>query len=95
MVGYYDFMPDRQFKSEGYRLEELVRSSLGLSAIKPLIMRLMQGPSHKENSTSRRQYYLTSISDFCGPVAHEEIMRNAAKLQGCPVIGPWSLDGRR
>jgi len=58
MVGYYDFMPDRQFKSEGYRLEEL-------------------GPSHKEN------------------MAHEEIMRNAAKLQGCPVIGPWSLDGRR
>ncbi|KAF8197139.1 hypothetical protein BJ912DRAFT_954913 [Pholiota molesta] len=26
---------------------------------------------------------------------HEEIMRNAAKLQGCPVAGPWSLDGRK
>jgi len=26
MVGYYDFLPDRQFKNEGYRLEELVRS---------------------------------------------------------------------
>ena len=26
MVGYYDFPPGRQFKSEGYRLEELVSS---------------------------------------------------------------------
>jgi len=58
MVGYYDYMPDRRFKSEGYRLEEM-------------------GPSHKEH------------------MAHEEIMNNAAKLQGCPVTGPWSLDGRR
>lgn len=26
MVGYYDFLPSRQFKSEGYRIEELVSS---------------------------------------------------------------------
>ena len=55
MVGYYDFLPDRQFKSEGYRLEELVR--FPHERVFPLdiwltIMRLMQGPSHKENSTS-------------------------------------------
>ncbi|KAF9476143.1 hypothetical protein BDN70DRAFT_935289 [Pholiota conissans] len=26
---------------------------------------------------------------------HEEVMRNAAKLQGCPVTGPWSSEGRK
>ncbi|KIJ98542.1 hypothetical protein K443DRAFT_680660 [Laccaria amethystina LaAM-08-1] len=26
--------------------------------------------------------------------AHEEVMQNAAELQGCPVAGPWSLEGR-
>ncbi|KAF9476142.1 hypothetical protein BDN70DRAFT_882785 [Pholiota conissans] len=26
---------------------------------------------------------------------HEEVMQNAAKLQGCPITGPWSLDGRK
>ena len=25
MVGYYDYLPARQYKSEGYRLEEMVR----------------------------------------------------------------------
>jgi hypothetical protein len=27
MVGYYDFLPSSEFKSEGFRLEELVRFS--------------------------------------------------------------------
>ncbi|KAF8151753.1 hypothetical protein B0H34DRAFT_139014 [Crassisporium funariophilum] len=27
--------------------------------------------------------------------AHEEIMRKAAELQGCPIVGPWSLEGRK
>ncbi|CAA7271256.1 unnamed protein product [Cyclocybe aegerita] len=27
--------------------------------------------------------------------AHEEVMKSAAELQGCPVAGPWSLEGRR
>jgi len=58
MVGYYDYLPDRQYKSEGYRLEEL-------------------GPSEKEN------------------MAHEQIMKDAEDLLGCPITGPWSLKGKR
>jgi len=58
MVGYYDFLPSRQFKSEGYRIEEL-------------------GPIPFEQS------------------AHEKIMDDAAVLLGCPVAGPWSLNGGR
>ena len=27
--------------------------------------------------------------------AHEEIMRKAAELQGCPITGPWSMEGRK
>ncbi|CAA7271254.1 unnamed protein product [Cyclocybe aegerita] len=27
--------------------------------------------------------------------AHEEIMKKAAELQGCPIAGPWSLEGRK
>jgi len=27
--------------------------------------------------------------------AHEEIMRKAAELQGCPVVGPLSMEGRK
>jgi hypothetical protein len=27
--------------------------------------------------------------------AHEGIMRSAAELQGCPVVGPWSMEGRK
>jgi len=35
-----------------------------------------------------------------GPVkvendGHEEVMLIAAELQGCPVIGPWSMEGRK
>ncbi|TFK38424.1 hypothetical protein BDQ12DRAFT_111542 [Crucibulum laeve] len=35
-----------------------------------------------------------------GPVrlentGHEEVMRMAAELQGCPITGPWSLEGRQ
>ncbi|KIM44280.1 hypothetical protein M413DRAFT_378573 [Hebeloma cylindrosporum] len=26
---------------------------------------------------------------------HEEIMRRAAELQGCPIAGPWSMEGRK
>jgi len=27
--------------------------------------------------------------------AHEEVIQRAAELQGCPVVGPWSLEGRQ
>lgn len=30
MTGYYDFLPSPEFKSEGFRLEELVRSSTSI-----------------------------------------------------------------
>ena len=26
---------------------------------------------------------------------HEEVMRRAAELQGCPVAGPWSMEGKK
>ncbi|KAF8966173.1 hypothetical protein BDZ97DRAFT_1658235 [Flammula alnicola] len=28
-------------------------------------------------------------------IGHEEIMKKAAELQGCPIAGPWSLEGRK
>jgi hypothetical protein len=30
MIGYYDYLPGREFRSEGYRLEELVSLSQGV-----------------------------------------------------------------
>ena len=49
-IGFYDCLPDRKYKSEGYRLEELVRSSHQHSRLLILLIIITQGPPHLQNS---------------------------------------------
>ncbi|THU89140.1 hypothetical protein K435DRAFT_678567, partial [Dendrothele bispora CBS 962.96] len=52
LMGLYEEMPNKNLKSDGYRLEELVR--------------------------------------LISKTGHEEVLRMAEQLQGCPVAGPWA-----
>lgn len=75
MVGYYADMPASQYKSEGYRLEEMVRVSrlkAFLHSIRDIDGAMFKGPANAEK------------------LHHAEIMRNAADMQGCPVASMFA-----
>jgi hypothetical protein len=76
-------------KSSGYRLEEMVCGFVfyeyNFFSDEPSTY---QGPLKFEHGASLHLTFFP-YQRFC-PVGHEEVMQNAAQLQGCPVPGHWS-----
>jgi hypothetical protein len=87
----HDDVPGPEYKYEGYRIHEVIRIFFQfLFGLFDTFLVLPQGPLRFEQG----RYLMTkSENEFqlmlWYPEGHEQVMKMAAELQGCPVPDVW------
>lgn len=90
------YIPGPRYKSDGFRIEEMVRVSsmqdVLSSCIDDCIGFDIQGPKSLENCMSLSHDWISIKSKVFSflIVGHAEVMKMAEDIQGCPVKGPWA-----
>jgi hypothetical protein len=92
-LGIKDSVPAKEFRSEGYRLEEMVSDTCTNQTDTYSVN--LKGPLKFEHCKCKlfniRVFVLIDyLLDFAA--GNDEVIKMAERLQGCPIVGPWARD---